>query len=485
MAKLDDASMADVVRMAAWNTQPLRRSERPDDYPVDRLPLIVLNAVREIQEYTKAPMEMVAGCALAAVSAAVQTRFTVCRDELLVGPPGLFLMTVAESGERKSSIDTHFSKPFIERDREQERLDRERRKQYDADMEAWRASGSNPDEMPEKPTPAPRLLRGDDTPEALAQALAEYPIAFINSAEAGTILGSHAMNPDAVVRSLAQANVMWDGGTINQGRVTRESIRVSGMRVTMNLQVQPGVFQNIHQKTGGLMRNVGFLARFLFCRPETAMGRRFYTAPPPGTPHLRAFQSRVADLLKYEAIFDETGELSTIMVPFDSRAQDIWIAFYDAIESELAPSGEFEDIRDIAGKAAENVARLACCLHVFANADHTVGPIGELTMASACSLMRWYLDEALRHGRADGVPEEVRNAELLEEWLVRKQKADLRADITVNMVRQTGPGKLRVRAKLDAALDLLADHGRIRVTKLPRSKREYITIAPAVMLEWS
>ncbi|MNT78811.1 hypothetical protein D3C72_2180820 [compost metagenome] len=79
----------------------------------------------------------------------------------------------------------------------------------------------------------------------------------------------------------------------------------------------------------------------------------------------------------------------------------------------------------------------------------------------------------------------MRNAEALEVWLVQRHKANPGADITVNMVRQRGPNPLRVRAKLDAALDLLIDHGRIRVTKAPGSKREYITIAPAVVLHWS
>lgn len=486
MVKLDEASFFEVMQSADWNVQQLRRYERPDEYPVEKLPPIILNAVREVQEFVQAPMAMIAGCALTAVSTAVQTRFSVRRNAAFEGSPSLYFMTVAESGERKSTVDGFFTKPIRDWEREQARKAKAQQKEYEAELEAWRrSSDSDPDDQPEPPGPVPRILRGDDTPEALAIALSEYPVAAVISAEAGTIFGSHAMNPDVVQRTLAQANIMWDSGTIDQGRVSRERLHVSGMRVTMGLQVQPSVLQNVSLKSGGLMRGIGYFARFLFCQPESTMGTRFYRDPPAGTPHLCAFQARVTELLAHEAAFDESGELSTITVSFDEQAQKTWISFHDEIEEGMNDGGLYADIGDVAGKAPENAARLACCLHVFSPDSAGSGSIGQLTMNRACSLMRWYLDEALRYVRAHDVTEEVRNAEALEVWLVQRHKANPGADITVNMVRQRGPNPLRVRAKLDAALDLLIDHGRIRVTKAPGSKREYIKIAPAVVLHWS
>lgn len=486
MVKLDDASFFEAIQTAGWNVQQLRRYERPDEYPVEKLPPIILNAVREVREFVQAPMAMIAGCALTAVSAAVQTRFSVRRNEVLVGPPSLYFMTVAESGERKSTVDGLFTKPIRDWEREQERKAKAQQKEYEAELQAWqKCSDPDPDDKPAPPDPVPRILRGDDTPEALAIALSEYPVAAVISAEAGTIFGSHAMNADAVQRNLAQASIMWDSGTIDQGRVSRERLSVSGMRVTMGLQVQPSVLQNFSQKSDGLMRGIGYFARFLFCQPESTMGTRFYQEPPAGTPHLRAFQARVTQLLADEAVLDENGELSTVTVSFDAKARDTWINFHDEIEEKMNDGGLYADIGDVAGKAPENAARLACCLHVFSPATAGAGSIDQLTMNWACSLMRWYLDEALRYVRAHDVTEEVRNAEALEVWLVQRHKANPGAAITVNMVRQRGPNPLRVRAKLDAALDLLIDHGRIRVTKAPGSKREYITIAPAVVLDWS
>jgi putative DNA primase/helicase len=50
----------------------------------------------------------VASSALAALSLAVQAHADVRRAEKLQGPTGLFLLTVADSGERKSTCDGFF-----------------------------------------------------------------------------------------------------------------------------------------------------------------------------------------------------------------------------------------------------------------------------------------------------------------------------------------------------------------------------------------
>jgi hypothetical protein len=61
--------------------------------------------VIETQSLTQAPVEMVSASALAAASLAAQGHADVARDALLVGPIGIFTITVGLSGERKSAID--------------------------------------------------------------------------------------------------------------------------------------------------------------------------------------------------------------------------------------------------------------------------------------------------------------------------------------------------------------------------------------------
>ncbi len=376
MAKinLDD----DWMRELPWKPRPLRREFRPEEYPVAYMPPVIVEAVREVQAYTQAPMAMVAACALSVVSAAVQTRYGVQRDAALRGPASLYLITVAESGERKTAVDKMFMEPLREWEAQQMRAAREQKAQYEAAMEDWERDKASMDNMiaqgtkypnlgteldprvqhelrkPEEPRLA-RMLRGDDTPEALSIALQNYPVAAVITSEAGVIFGSHGMSKESVTRNLALVNAMWDGGPVSQDRVGRGSIHIERLRATMGLQVQPSVSQEFTRNTGGLARGIGYFARFLF--------------------------SQAADMT-----------------------------------------------------------------------------------------------------------DEVRNAELLEEWLTRQIRLDRNLDvsgITVRTVQQKGPGPLRIRPKLDAAVELLEDHGRIRVIQTPGSKKRYITVAPQVIREWS
>lgn len=222
--------------------RPLTESDQAEPYPLYVMPPLIRDAIEEVGKHVQAPVPLIAASALATVSTAVQTRYSVQRDALLVGPAALYLLTVAESGERKSTVDKLFTAPIREWEAEQRKLLKERRAKYEAEKEDWERQGEElqrniaggylADKLgtdfdprlshrlsePKEPRPV-RILRGDDTPEALAAALADYPVAAIISAEAGTIFGSHGMNPEAVTRNLAQANVMWDGGAIQRGRI--------------------------------------------------------------------------------------------------------------------------------------------------------------------------------------------------------------------------------------------------------------------------
>jgi hypothetical protein len=468
-----------------WNTTPLRRDDRPAPYPVERLPGVIGKAVQEVADYVQAPVALVAGCALSAVSAAVQTQFTVWRDERLHSPASLYFLTVAESGQRKSTVDNMFIAPIREWEARQ-RLEAERRDQeYREALEAWEREEPK-GKKPEKPPATPKMLRGDDTPEALVRHLSSYPIAAIISAEAGVIFGSHAMNPDVVQRNLGQANALWDGGPVMEGRIGRGETNIPSARVTMGLMVQPKPLDNFIAKSGGMARGIGYLARFLFCHPESTMGTRFYRDPPP-MPALAQFQNQVTLLLQWHAAVDELGSLITHRVELDADAKQAWINFYNEVEEFMGGDDIYSGIKDVASKAAENAARLACCLHVFTTQGTT--PITRRTMDAACSLMRWYLDEAVRFATEAETTEEVRNAELLEAWLVQKWKEAKWAkeswSMTVNTARQKGPNSLRGGKRFDHALDLLVDHNRIAIVTPLASKSKNIYISPQVIAEYS
>src|SRR5262249_18388372 len=91
------------------NPLPLVTKVEPEPYPLDAMPDTIQAAVVEVQQFTKAPIALVSSSALAALSLAVQAHADVKRAEKLTGPVGLFLLTIADSGERKSTCDEFFT----------------------------------------------------------------------------------------------------------------------------------------------------------------------------------------------------------------------------------------------------------------------------------------------------------------------------------------------------------------------------------------
>lgn len=486
MVDLSDATTDAVMLKASWDTKPLRRENRTKDYPLERLPGIIGQAVREVAEHSQAPVALVAASALSAVSAVVQTNYSVSRNAILDGPASLFFLTVAESGERKTSVDAMFTKPIRDWEARQRQEMKRLEAEFQKELEAWNTNEGEKGEPPVKPGATPKMLRGDDSSEALLMHLSGYPIAAVICAEAGVIFGSHAMKPEQVQRNMGQANTLWDGGPILEGRIGRGEMNIESVRVTMGLMVQPAVMQSFLSKNDGMARGIGFLARFLFSHPETTQGMRQYREPGP-MPGLDDFRQRVTLLLQATAATDQLGRLISAHIRFDDNAQETWIQFYNEVEEYLGGDSIYSGIRDVASKAAENAARLACCLHVFTMPNHKL--IDHKTMADACALMRWYLAEAVRFGQAAEVTEELRNAELLEGWLVQKYKeagwAKEAWEMKVNTIRQNGPGPLRDKVRLENALELLRDYGRLRVLPMYQSKSKLVVIAPDVIAEYS
>jgi len=63
-----------------------------------------------VHKFVKSPLPLVASSSLAAISAALQAHIDVRRDEELCSPVGLFMMTIGDSGERKTQTDKMFTR---------------------------------------------------------------------------------------------------------------------------------------------------------------------------------------------------------------------------------------------------------------------------------------------------------------------------------------------------------------------------------------
>lgn len=501
-ACIEAASVTVPEPVSDWpELQPLIVQMEPEEYPLDALPDAVRCAVQEVAGFVKAPIPLIATSALAALSLSIQTYVDVQRAERLTGPCGLFLLAIADSGERKSTCDGFFTAAVRDYQAQQQEAAKPLIQAYKSEHDAWEARRSglkekikllakegksstaqeqelcNLDAYEPQPPRVPRLIYGDATPEALTYALAkQWPSGGVISSEAGSVFGGHGMGSDSVMRNLAALNQLWDGATLPVERRTSESFTVRGARLTMALQVQEATLRAFFANTKGLARGTGFLARFLVCWPQSTQGMRPFTEAPANWPALAAFNNRLTAILNRAAPIGDDGGLSPAMLTMAPAAKAAWTAFHDAIESELSTGRELYDVRDVASKTADNAARLAALFHTFSG---DIGPISLDNMESAARVTLWHLTEAKRFLGELAMPPELANPARLEVWMLDYCKRENTDKVPTREVQQFGPGGLRDRATYTEAVKELAELGRARLVQ--DGKKRLIEIHPALL----
>jgi len=486
------------------NPKPLIARIPPEPYPVDALPVPIRAAVEEVAGFVKAPFALVASSALAALSLAIQAHADVKRIEKLIGPVGLFILVIADSGERKSTCDGFFTKTIIDYEEAQAEAAKPLLKDYRAAFEAWEAKrgaakekirqlakGNKPttgmestlrDLEHDKPDPprVPRLLYADATPEALAHGLAtKWPSAGVVSAEAGIVFGSHGMGKDSVMRNLGLLNQLWDGKKLAIDRRSTESFEVRGARLTVALQVQEPTLREFFNRSGTLARGSGFLARFLVAWPESTQGTRQIDphAPdgPTAWPSLAAFHRRIAEILDDPVPIDEGGALTPLILAMSQEAKDAWVAFHNAIESQLPTGAELCDVRDVASKSADNAARLAALFEIF---DGGASSIGISALEGASRIAAWHLNESRRFFGELALPAELADAVSFDSWLIKYCCSQHSNMVSTRDAQRLGP--IRDGKRLEVAMVVLVELDRARV--LTAGKRRFIEVHPALLV---
>jgi len=483
--------------------EPLTVRIEPEPYPADALPGLMGAAVAEVQSFVQAPLPLVACSALSALSVAIQAHYDAKRAERLQGPVSLFTLAIADSGERKTTVDGFFTAAIREWEREEAQIGEPEQKKHKSALAAWEAkrkalleliqrdmkkgSATSAKEAdlrdldaakPKEPR-MPRLLLGDETPENLAWTLAKrWPSGSVISSEAGVVFGAHGMHRENIMRNLALLNVLWDGGTLSIGRKTSDSFTVRGARLTVGLQIQEATLREFFAQSRGLARGTGFLARFLIAWPASTQGQRPFREAPANWPALAAFNQRLTALLNTSAPINEAGELTPQLLELAPDARAEWIAFHDAVETELRDGGDLADVKDVASKAADNAARLAVLFHVF---EGGAGPVSLSAFKAASRIVAWHLSESRRFFGELALPAELADAARLGEWLLGYCRRERVTSVPVSAIQKSGPGRLREKAKLEPALRELEGLGRVRLHT--DGHRKTIDVNPALLSE--
>ncbi|WP_084637919.1 YfjI family protein [Paracoccus sp. J55] len=469
-------AMPEPIPFTPEGPQPLLR-EIPagEAYPVHALgPLC--DAVNAVQDITQAPVAIAAQSALAVASLAVQPFADV---ETLGGdaPLSLFCLTVAESGERKSTCDKLLMTGAGDYERETCRQYKTDREEWETARELWEgkrkrllaeaAGGKDKAKStaaeadlralgPCPPAPlVPFLTVQEPTLEGVAKLLiAGRPSIGLFSDEAGGFIGGHAMSRDNRAKTVAGLSKLWDGDGLDRIRAGDGAAKMPGRRLAAHLMAQPVVALPL--LADPLASGQGFLARFLITEPTSAIGSRLRRGHDPESElAVAAFAARLREILEAPMpTGEDPQELEPRRLPLSHGAKELLWRFYEATEQAQATGGQMEHVRAYASKSAEQAARIAGVLTLWG--DLRAPDVTPQAMKWGIALAGFYLKEARRLAEAGLVSEETSKAERLRQWLLESWPHD---DVTPREIIRFGPNALRDAKSLSGPLAALVKAG--------------------------
>ena len=463
-------------------------------YPAPPFPLAEAfpPALAHLAEYCAAmsngyqvPVDLPAMGMLAVGAAAGAKKFEVEPREQWREVMALFVMALSASGERKSQTLTKLMAPVVlwERD-EAERLEDEIEQQQDRIGYATKrrehiqnkaAKGtlttqeendlaSIKETLSEDVIVAPRLWTGDATTEALCRMMIENgERGFVASAEADALdvmLGRYSDKGNANMGIWLKGHCGDPERIVRMGRPTQELVRPT---LSVCLFIQPdaaeGVFSNAQANGRGL------IPRFLCCAPQSRIGYRLTGKAVPRVPtELEAmYGAGVRRLLDMPL-----PEGPAAAVRMDAAATDMFEAFEAVVERRMRPDGDLADFASWASKLCGAIARIALVLHCYQHGAPASYRINTATMAAALAWAPYLIESQRRVSLVVGADKAAAGAMRLLRWLGRQGLTEFSKRDAFTGCRSAN---LQRSEEMDAALELLAEHGYIRPIVKARGQR--------------
>lgn len=464
----------------------------PTMYPTDAFPKIVREAIQEVQRSIQAPDALIGMSFLSTMSAAAQGLIKVKLPTTgKLRPISLYLFSIAESGERKSTVDNLVSSPIHKFDESSEAQFNEAIKCYTADYNIWsgikteltkRTIKENLDgevsedwktrlaeherQKPVKPH-LRRIILQDTSERALLEALEGQgeSVALISD-EGEIILSSPLLN------RLGAINKLWDGGPLVLDRVHGKRVSVRDARVTVSVMAQSAVVREYLRKQGSTSRGSGFFARFLVAWPQSTQGYRFSANHDVTWDHLSKFHALIESVLLDAGHNQPPTESRQAIYELDEDAKDLFFKAINSVEMQIQPCQALSDIPDFASKTGEIALRIAALFHHFSGQS---GKISIDTLNRAISIVNYHIGEFKRiFSPTYEVPQIDVDIANLHDYICRKTPLWPNGVIPRNYIYRSGP--IRNYARFQTAIDALCFQGKTFAFTYPPSKTRYISI---------
>ncbi|MFV8624996.1 YfjI family protein [Ralstonia nicotianae] len=465
-----------------------------EPYPLHAFHVVIKESVEEVIRHVQAPDALVAMEFLTNMSVSAQGLYDVRLPTGQIRPLSLNLLTVADSGERKTGVHDLVAEPLYEFDRARTRKYEADLAQYEHEISVWEhidkglrrrltkltRDGEPIDEvcrqMAERSASKPvkprrrRIMRQNVSVRAIMEAIEGdgESVAFISD-EGDVVIQGGALD------QLGALNKAWDGAQmLTMDRSHGVSIVARNPRVTLSYQVQSAVLNDLLRRRGDVMRGSGHCARYLVAYPPSTQGTRIKYRLDGEFCHLPKFHKRLREVLDEWERRINAGATERTILEFAEDAIRRWVVLANELESSLGPDGPQHDIKDHISKALEITGRVAALLHVFSRQE---GAISVDTLGRAVDIVAWHIGEFKRIFSPDhAVPQEHGDAEVLARHLWDRYARWNRWVVPKNGVLRNGP--VRPVSRLDAALDCLIAAGAVWLTIGPKKER-YINLNAA------
>jgi hypothetical protein len=436
--------------------------ENNGDFPQPTNNSLLNRAVHEGCLITQAPAPMVYMVALVTASTAQQGVLDVELPIKKVCPAAVMGLTIAPSGERKSTVDNLYTKGVkaFEKNKNESykkeegkyllklELHKDRaaliKRSFDFNDEgqfelAYERLLAHKENEPIKPAKL-KLIYENTTMEALLVGMKEdSPNVFFGSSEGGNALFGRALQQSSIFCAI------WSGDDVNIDRRTVKSFTLSGARLTFHIMTQPSALDRYIKKTKDDVRGNGFLSRLLICAPYSNCGSRPISEVRHSTENLDEYNNKITKLLSDTFELDNHADRRVIV--FSDKAKKIWIDVANDIEIKMQPNGLYYNAKDHASKLAENIARVAALIHCF---EYPLDKeISTNSLWEAINLVSYFSGQFMSVFCAP--PKHVADAQNLTLWLGKYADSGIRY-IKRNNILQYGPSGTRKKTDLEAAL---------------------------------
>jgi hypothetical protein len=479
--------------------EPLQVDSNPSlPYPIELLPPILRDAIRDKQRIIQAPLPLIASSVIASANLAVQSYANVETIDGRVVVISLFFLTEAVSGERKSTVDFFALTAHREFDERLAKEALEHRHQLEASLVIWERRKENfkkrqdalhksgkalsrEDENAaflEQVGPKPAQWQGvpvrivrDSTTEGLEKHFAISTTLGLFSDEGATFLGGYSMSADNALRTVAVLCGLWDGKGVHRTRSGDGMISCSGKRLAFHLMVQPVVLNKVIASNDGL-KGQGFLARCLITRaPSTIGSRPFVSERVLQAKGVVALRERISAILEMPIPIKPgtLGQLQPRVLTLTPAAQELYVDYYNQVERRQAKGGEFAEITGAASKAPEQALRLAATCELIENPDASC--ISTKAFEAGREMSRYYLNEALRLDQDGQRNYELDCAAQILEWI---KEAGL-SEFYISRLTQFGPPCARKSSDVSRKyLEILCRHGYLQAHRVSEASKQVL-----------